>query len=40
MGKRRKVPSYRKHKATGLAVVTLSGNDFYLGPYTPIARKE
>jgi hypothetical protein len=26
-------PSYRKHKATGQAVVTLSGRDFYLGPW-------
>lgn len=27
------LPSYRLHKARGLAVVTLSGKDFYLGPY-------
>ena len=27
------VPKYRKHKATGQAVVTLSGQDFYLGPH-------
>src|SRR3954467_567515 len=26
-------PKYRKHKASGQAVVTLSGRDFYLGPY-------
>ena len=28
-----KPPKYRKHKATGQAVVTLNGKDFYLGPY-------
>jgi hypothetical protein len=28
-----KNPSYRKHKASGQAVVTLSGRDFYLGPW-------
>ena len=28
-----KLPAYRRHKARGLAVVTLSGMDFYLGPY-------
>jgi integrase len=27
------LPKYRKHKATGQAVVTLSGKDFYLGPH-------
>ncbi len=27
------VPSYRKHKASGQAVVTLNGHDEYLGPY-------
>jgi hypothetical protein len=27
------VPSYRKHKATGQAVVTLSGQDVYLGQF-------
>ena len=27
------VPSYRKHKKSGQAVVTLSGKDHYLGPY-------
>jgi integrase len=27
------VPKYRKHRASGQAVVTLSGVDFYLGPY-------
>ena len=27
------VPSYRHHKPTGQAVVTLNGKDFYLGPW-------
>lgn len=27
------IPAYRLHKARGQAVVTLSGRDFYLGPY-------
>jgi hypothetical protein len=27
------VPRYRKHKPSGQAVVTLSGQDFYLGPH-------
>ncbi|MGE5610668.1 MAG: tyrosine-type recombinase/integrase [Bacillota bacterium] len=26
-------PKYRKHRASGQAVVTLDGRDFYLGPY-------
>lgn len=30
---RNKLPSYRLHKARGLAVVTLGGKDFYLGAY-------
>lgn len=30
---KRKVPSYRHHKASGQAVVTLNGKDVYLGPY-------
>jgi integrase len=29
----RDIPSYRRHKASGQAVVTLNGIDFYLGPY-------
>lgn len=29
----KKVPSYRYHKASGQAVVTLSGRDVYLGPH-------
>jgi hypothetical protein len=35
------VPRYRKHKASGQAVVTLSGQDFYLGPHgTQVSLKE
>jgi integrase len=34
-------PKYRKHKATGQAVVTINGRDHYLGPHGSIAsRKE
>ncbi len=29
----RRVPTYRKHKPSGQAVVTLCGTDFYLGPH-------
>ena len=29
----KRVPSYRRHKVSGHAVVTLGGKDFYLGPY-------
>jgi hypothetical protein len=33
------VPRYRKHRASGQAVVSLSGQDFYLGPYgTKVSR--
>lgn len=28
-----KVPSYRLHKPSGLAVVTIGGKDFYLGQH-------
>jgi len=28
-----KFPRYRRHRATGQAVVTLSGHDHYLGRY-------
>ena len=32
-------PKYRKHKASGQAIVTLSGRDHYLGPYgTKVSR--
>jgi hypothetical protein len=27
------LPSYCKHKASGQAVVTLSGREYYLGPH-------
>ena len=27
------LPKYRKHKASGQAVVTIRGQDFYLGPW-------
>ncbi|MGC8560909.1 MAG: tyrosine-type recombinase/integrase [Phycisphaerae bacterium] len=27
------IPSYRRHRSTGQAVVTINGRDFYLGPY-------
>ena len=29
----KRVPSYRRHKVSGHAVVTLAGKDHYLGPY-------
>jgi hypothetical protein len=32
-------PSYRKHKASGQAVVTIGGRDVYLGPYGTKASK-
>ena len=35
------VPTYRKHKASGQAIVVLSGKRFYLGPYgTSDSRRE
>ncbi len=34
-------PKYRKHRASGQAVVTINGRDFYLGPYgTKASRRE
>ena len=33
------VPKYRKHKATGQAIVTIQGRDFYLGPHGTKASK-
>jgi integrase len=37
----RSVPRYRKHRASGQAIVTLSGQDFYLGPHgTQVSRLE
>lgn len=35
------VPKYRKHRASGQAVVTIAGRDHYLGPYgTKVSRLE
>ena len=33
------LPKYRRHRPSGQAVVTLSGRDFYLGPYGTKASK-
>ena len=34
-------PKYRRHRASGQAVVTLNGRDFYLGPNgTQASRRE
>jgi hypothetical protein len=34
-------PSYRKHRASGQAVVTIDGKDIYLGPHgTKASRNE
>ena len=33
------VPTYRKHKASGQAVVTIGGKDVYLGPHGTIASR-
>lgn len=39
--KKGSLPSYRLHKPTGLAVVTLDGHDHYLGPHgTPSSRQK
>jgi integrase len=35
----RKVPQYRKHRATGQAIVTIASRDHYLGPYGTKASK-
>jgi integrase len=41
MDRPRRLPSYRRHKPSGLAVVTLAGRDIYLGKYgTPASRAE
>ncbi|MCA9231188.1 MAG: hypothetical protein KDA57_11075 [Planctomycetales bacterium] len=35
------VPKYRKHRASGQAVLTLNGRDYYLGPHgTKASRRE
>lgn len=33
------LPKYRKHKASGQAIVTLNGRDFYLGPWNTRASR-
>ena len=33
------VPLYRRHRASGQAIVTLSGRDFYLGPHGSLASR-
>lgn len=35
----RATPKYRHHRATGQAVVTIQGRDFYLGPHGTKASK-
>jgi hypothetical protein len=38
---RSRVPSYRRHKPTGQAVVTLNGRDIYLGKFnSTVSRAE
>ncbi len=32
-------PKYRRHKASGQAIVTLSGHDHYLGPHGTAASR-
>jgi len=34
------LPSYRRHKASGQALVTLNGRDFYLGPWRSAESKQ
>ena len=35
------LPKYRKHRASGQAIVTLDGRDFYLGPHgTQTSKRE
>jgi hypothetical protein len=34
-----RLPSYRKHRASGQAIVTFNGRDFYLGPHGTKASK-
>jgi hypothetical protein len=36
-----RTPKYRRHRASGQAIVTVNGQDFYLGPYgTAVSRRE
>jgi hypothetical protein len=35
----RRVPSYRRHKPSGQAIVTLDGRDFYLGKWNSAASR-
>jgi hypothetical protein len=40
MSARKKLPSYRFHKSSGRALVTLGGRDYFLGKYdTPDSRE-
>ena len=34
-----RLPKYRKHRATGQAIVALDGRDHYLGPHGTVASK-
>ena len=34
-----RIPSYRRHKPSGRAVVTLNGRDRYLGPWNSATSK-
>ena len=38
--KKGSIPSYRRHKARNLAVVTIHGKDYYLGPWDTPASKQ
>lgn len=35
-----RIPSYRLHKARNLAVVTIAGRDYYLGPYGSVESRQ
>ena len=39
MPKKLRIPSYRKHKPSGRAVVTLDGRDIYLGKHNSAASR-
>ena len=36
----RSAPRYRRHRASGQAIVTLNGRDFYLGQYSSTASRQ